>query len=291
MNNVSCIFCKSKDIIPAVFPQPTHFNGKEFTYKNCRACGLIFIDPIPNEQDLQAMYPIGYHEAFYFHETPADYGFLYNKLKPVLQNGTLLDYGCGDGSFLQYMSGKGFKSIGTEYNPVLVTKLREQYPDSEFNTIDDFWKNTQQQYDVIHLGDVLEHITTPLDLLTRLKARLKPGGILLVHGPLENNTSLGLTVRKGLSRIMSAVSKRKITHTPYHIIFSARANQKAVFEHTGYASLVYDIYETPWPYPSSWSWKPGMAIKYLIGQVSVGTSKLSGNKLGNRFVYIGQKAA
>ena len=289
MNEISCIFCNSKDITPTAFPQPTHFNGKLFEYKRCGSCGLVFIDPIPGENDLKAMYPIGYHEAFYFQETPTDYSFLFNKLKPVLQSGSLLDYGCGDGSFLQYMSGKGFKSTGTEYNPLLVNKLQEQYPDSKFYTIDDFWKENDLEYDVIHLGDVLEHMTTPQDLLVRLMSRIKPGGLLLVHGPLENNSSIGLTVRKTLSKLMSGLSRRSYTHTPYHIIFSDRSNQKALFEHSGYSTLVFDVYETPWPYPSTWSWKPTAAIKYLIAQVSVGASKMSGNKLGNRFVFIGKK--
>ena len=56
---MQCLFCGSNHIIESYLPS-TYYNQKQFDYKQCKNCQLIFIHPIPNEEDLIKMYPPSY---------------------------------------------------------------------------------------------------------------------------------------------------------------------------------------------------------------------------------------
>jgi 2-polyprenyl-3-methyl-5-hydroxy-6-metoxy-1,4-benzoquinol methylase len=284
----SCLFCNSSALTEASFPKPTSFNQKVFHYKHCDQCGLVFIDPLPSDEDFRAMYPIAYHDEFYFKGEGVDYSFLYNHIQSKLTGRKILDYGCGDGGFLKYMQAQGFSCTGVEYNPALVAKLAAHHTGISFLSIDDFWNRNDEQYEVIHLGDVFEHLTAPYEFLMKITGKLTPAGVLVVHGPIENNPSLGLGLRKLTSTILGIIRPGQISgHVPYHTIFSTAANQKLVLERAGLKERYFHVYETPWPYPEQWSPRPGTSVKYLLGQLSLMISRLSANSLGNRFIYVG----
>jgi trans-aconitate methyltransferase len=114
-----------------------------------------------------------------------------------------------------------------------VDRLRKENPGIQFYTVDEFWK-AEEQYNIIFMGDVLEHISTPAAFLNRLMDKLKAGGLIAAQGPLENNRNLALRFRKLTSGIKTTLSKSPIaSHVPYHISFSNAKNQKAVFERAG----------------------------------------------------------
>jgi 2-polyprenyl-3-methyl-5-hydroxy-6-metoxy-1,4-benzoquinol methylase len=288
---MNCLFCQSEKIIKAVIPRPAIFNNKIFSYYQCCECKLVFINPVPGEEDYKKMYAADYHEAFYFKDQPADFSYLLPFMESEQQDRTLLDYGCGDASFLKFFLSKGYQCSGTEYDPLLVKKLKEQNPSASFYTISEFWKDTKQvNYNFIHLGDVLEHLEKPREFLLQAAAKLdSTKGVLLVEGPLENNKSLSFLTRYILSWLITKLKPGRIaTHVPYHITFSNAKNQLQLFESCGFCKLQFRVFETAWPYPS----KPGNSIgswlKYAIGRISIFLSKLLPLPLGNRFIYAGK---
>lgn len=120
---MTCLFCNSINISKAAIPRPTRFNNKIFSYHQCSSCGLVFIDPVPAVEDYQVMYDPRYHQAFYFKELAKDYSYLEPWMEKSPADKKLLDYGCGDASFLQYFINKGFHCSGTEYDSELVNQL------------------------------------------------------------------------------------------------------------------------------------------------------------------------
>ncbi len=286
--SVKCIFCGSEEIGEASFPRSTRFNGKVFNYMSCKKCDLIFLNPLPVEDDYVAMYPVAYHDEAYFKEVPRNYDTLHGYIKKVSSNAkTVLDYGCGDADFLRYMADKGYEGTGAEFNPKLVDRLNASFQNIKFKTIDDFWNNDKTLYDVINLGDVLEHITAPKDLLEKLSTKLSADGILVVAGPIENNFTLGLVLRKFTS---DTFRKNVVAdHTPHHIFYSNASNQQLVFKLAGFQQQFFKITEMLWPYPEQFSFHPVTAVQYLLGQLSILYSKTNPTKIGNRFTYIGRK--
>lgn len=286
-----CLFCNSPKIQKAVIPRTTNFNDKFFTYHQCRSCGLVFIDPVPAVEDYKIMYNPKYHTTFYFKEIVHDYGYLDPLLNELNHEKKLLDYGCGDGSFLQYFFSKGYQCFGTEYDPVLVKQLKEKKPGMNFYSIDDFWQQTEtEEYNIIHLGDVLEHLDKPAEFLKKLSGKLKKSnGILLVEGPLENNKNLAFFFRYISSMIMLIVNpSKKVSHVPYHVTFSNARNQRQLFEDSGFRTLEFKVYESAWPYPAKPGKSPGSRVKFFIAKISIALSGLFPFlKMGNRFIYTG----
>ncbi len=286
---MKCLFCGSEQIVPARYPRPTSFNGKIFTYQQCIGCDLVFIDPIPSQDDYNKMYGKSYHDTFYFKEEKPDYTGLLEALQSKVGDKTIVDYGCGDGSFLQFFAKAGYKGIGVEYDPELVEKLKQQNPGTEFYTVDEFWNaGNELRFSVIFFGDVLEHLDKPAEFVRSVFNKLPPNGLIMAQGPLENNDNLGLYFRKFTSSLATG-EKRLASHIPYHITFTNATNQEKLFNDAGFKTEFYEVNETPWPLPSKFSPDPVKAAQYLVGQASMLLSKAVPAKQGNRFIYIGRK--
>lgn len=100
-----------------------------------------------------------------------------------------LDYVCGVGHFLQALKAEGFKPYGVEFDAPAANDAAATVGCSVL-TVAYFDRDCGgQAFDVIHLGDVLEHLPDPAATLAGLLKRLKPGGYLFVEGPLETNPS------------------------------------------------------------------------------------------------------
>jgi 2-polyprenyl-3-methyl-5-hydroxy-6-metoxy-1,4-benzoquinol methylase len=80
------------------------------------------------------------------------------KLAP---GGRLLEYGCGDGFYLEFSRSLGFTPVGIEYNADLVELLRSK-SDLEIYVYEEFAaKYAGQRFDVVHFGHILEHLPDP----------------------------------------------------------------------------------------------------------------------------------
>jgi SAM-dependent methyltransferase len=92
-------------------------------------------------------------------------------------NRTLLDVGCGDGSFLVASARKGWMVTGTELNPQAARAkgltVRER--------IDDL--PPENHFDCITMWHTLEHMPDPVGMLKQLRTRLQPNGRLIVAVP------------------------------------------------------------------------------------------------------------
>lgn len=102
-------------------------------------------------------------------------------IKKYKSSGKILDYGCGDGSFLQFMQSKNFSVIGFEPNKKAAKqtelKIGIKHITSSLETIND------NSLDIITLWHVLEHIPNPEEILLQLKSKLKNNGYLLIAVP------------------------------------------------------------------------------------------------------------
>jgi len=268
------------------FPWVIVFEGDRFGYYRCADCSSVFVDPVPGEQTFARMYAkTDYHDCHYSECKSGHYDAAAQILAKFAPAGSsVLDYGCGFGHFLRAVRSAGFNGFGVEFDAEAANAAAHA-AGCEVVSVAEFDCQPAVRFDVIHLGDVLEHLPNPAETLAHLLNYLKPGGLLFVEGPLEVNPSpvhwasrLFGTIKHGLRP--DFVGQGKPTH-----LFRTGGQQQLAFFHRVEPKLEllhWEIYETGWPYAGNG------VIKDLISTVAtwLGGKKFREITFGNRFTGI-----
>lgn len=266
------------------FPYTTRFNSVTFDYLQCRSCASVFVDPIPDAETFAKMYSkASYHDAYYIDCGSTHYASSARLLRDFLPAGaSVLDYGCGLGLFLKALQAAGFLGTGVEFDQEAADFAAKNSGCPAFSVAGFSSGRNEATYDALHLGDVLEHLPQPIATLRELLAFVKPGGLLFVEGPLENNPSLVLWA----ARLFGAMKRRLKPNfigssPPTHLLQVNEAQQLAFFTRAepGLSRIHWDVHETGWPYAS------GGALKHAIVSIAIalGGKQIGGATFGNRF--------
>jgi 2-polyprenyl-6-hydroxyphenyl methylase/3-demethylubiquinone-9 3-methyltransferase len=93
---------------------------------------------------------------------------------------TILDYGCGHGDGVDFLTNLGFSAEGVDLADGAITKARSRYPNLSFHTLADWAPAT---YDACVCFEVIEHVLDPRALLEKFHGLLKPSGYLALSTP------------------------------------------------------------------------------------------------------------
>lgn len=96
--------------------------------------------------------------------------------------GTVLDVGCGDGSFMEIAAWLGWTAIGVDPDPSAVANCLRRGLNVRQGGIDQF-AGSENLFDAITLSHVIEHVHDPMALLKDCLRLLKPGGQLSLETP------------------------------------------------------------------------------------------------------------
>jgi 2-polyprenyl-3-methyl-5-hydroxy-6-metoxy-1,4-benzoquinol methylase len=167
------------------------FNNVHFSYMKCANCSSVFVDPVPDDQTFARMYAkAAYHDCHYEGLEDGAYAESAELLKRYVPAGaSVLDYGCGLGAFLKALRVAGFDPYGVEFDGEAAGRASERSSCVAISVQDFEAQSVKPKFDVIHFGDVLEHLADPGRTLAELLCNLKPEGLLFVEGPLEINPS------------------------------------------------------------------------------------------------------
>jgi 2-polyprenyl-3-methyl-5-hydroxy-6-metoxy-1,4-benzoquinol methylase len=243
----ACPLCK--DERSREFPISYDFNQKRFQARQCLCCAFIFLEPRPTLEDLRLLYKDEYflHDGADFGaHSPTDYetaaikgsvkfpeilGWI-SKYKPA---GKFFEVGCGMGYFLDYARGHGYSVSGIEYAQLGTRTCREKFGlNVEQGSFEEF-QARPDQYDVIFMGDVLEHLTQPLEMLQKAHLMLKPSGIVAVEVPSMFNSATGRLAVLGLRMLKT---NKKMPMPPYHVNEFTPKTLRALLLKSGYKEAV-----------------------------------------------------
>ncbi len=285
---MSCPLCNENRAAPSWLGS-TFYQGEEFTYLQCLSCNSLYCDPMPTDIVLEQMYGLNYSKSFNENlivedpKSPQQVIEWLNKEKV----GTFIDYGCGQGSLLREAKKLNWEAIGVEFNAEVAKNLEQSIGATIFNR-DSVNQLQEPIADILHLGDTIEHLTQINTQFLSILNLIKPGGILLAQGPLENNINL-FTIT--LSCLRSR-HRRRIEMPPYHVILATAKGQKLLFEQFGLEELEYSITEVSWPAPSRLSFSKNLSSRsvglFLLRRCSQTFSAFQPNRWGNRYFYAGR---
>ena len=260
-----------------------------YPYVECAGCGSLYASPMPGDQALTRMYGLAY-------EAEAGGGTRVGDPKDPdsvlallagLPTGTFVDYGCGDGALLAKAASAGWNAVGVEFDPEVAASTARRtglcvHDRATESSLPD------AVADVLHLGDVIEHLRTPALELQRIRRLVKRGGHLVAQGPLEANANLFTAALKAWKR----ASGRAVSNmAPYHVTLATRAGQQALFNRVGLISERFSLQEVEWPAPSRLrpadAMNPRAAALFVLRKASQAMSAVRPSRWGNRYFYVG----
>lgn len=278
-----CICCakKERQIISNI--------GRGFTKLTtviCSGCGLIHSYPIPTKSELhkyyQKEYRIKYKSTFKpslrhtirYAKDSLDFisevlSYLdyknYNKKK-------FLDLGSGSGEIAYFAKKIGFNVLGIEPNEGYAQFCIEDLKLNIINSTYEDVKIKKDEYDIINLNQVLEHLPDPLIVLSNLRNYLKNNGILVltvpdiqaeIHGPRNrfhyahvynyNHLTLKKIFDKCNYKILNSSTKstriyaKKIEQSNNKINFDFKKNYQEIYKIASSRNS-FSHYQTKMPY-------------------------------------------
>jgi 2-polyprenyl-3-methyl-5-hydroxy-6-metoxy-1,4-benzoquinol methylase len=169
---------------PTVFSARRMPDGIHHRMVTCRTCGLVRADPILAPQVLQRLYQQSPFDDSYIPEV-ANLRHTYGQRLAGLarydvRKGPLLEVGCGTGFLLEEALSQGYAEVHG-VDPGLDAVARAS-PSVQPNIVCDIMRPgvfESEQFDVVCLFHVFDHIPDPGALLDECWRVLKPGGLIL----------------------------------------------------------------------------------------------------------------
>lgn len=181
-----CLFCGGRECTPVYSNCKDYFLATPYRvdYVRCQTCELVQQHPIPQN--------IGrFYQAYPVHRRK---GTLFNILRRRLNSAPyykperhqtlrLLDYGCGDGNYLEMIAGSGVERIGYEPDGEFSKRLSEYLQVPVFSDLSTLLNTHREQIDIVTAHFVVEHLTDPETTFSAVSQLLRPGGLFYFTVP------------------------------------------------------------------------------------------------------------
>lgn len=219
-----CPICGSSSVRQKPFTYI--FHGSELRGRSCVRCGIIFLHPQPTAEELKQLYSAEYFEGGDFRcgheegysdpatlEKMADPGLLI-EIKAMTTGRRFLEIGCAGGAFLNAAQKHGFLAQGVELSEDACRFAKETFGLQVFAGELADARFPDGSFDVIFMGDVIEHLPDPIATLREINRVLDKKGILVMALPSQTNSlfsRIGFVAYGMLGRVAT------VSLPPYHL--------------------------------------------------------------------------
>lgn len=187
IENHICYLCGSAEYI--IRPGKVRDNDA-LGVLECQNCGLVRLSSFSHIYD--GFYAeSGMHTQFDFYawrlETAWDDNRRFDYLRRIIEDKSVLDFGCGNGGFLLRAREVAKDIAGVELEEAVKSYLQEERI-AIYKKIDD----VERTFDIVTLFHVLEHIEDPCLMLNKILSKMDKGGTMIVEVPNANDALLTL---------------------------------------------------------------------------------------------------
>lgn len=228
MNLNRCPVCASKDARPHKTILREYDSVRyALDVRKCADCGLVYLGILPS---------VSYDETYLVLESVITLENEFSRFHAEERIAEIagivapagkrfLDVGIGDGLILSFAERAGYNTFGLDVNPAGVERALKHYnlkanislepPERSF---------VGQTFDVIHMNEVIEHVTDPMPLLRWCRERLNRDGRIIIQ----------------TGNIDSLAAKLKGDDwdyiRPVHAIYFSSSTLKATLSRAGFAT-------------------------------------------------------
>lgn len=213
-----------------------------YSVLRCLDCGAVFSDADPAllarlyDEDYFSKAFAPYFAALFGDADDAPLRAHFERYVDALERrmpaGRLLDIGCAAGLFLDVARGRGWEVEGVEISEHAAAVARERRGLTV--AVGDVMDVSlpAPTFDAVTMLDVLEHVADPGALLERVRALLRPGGLLMLVLPNDRNltTMAAMALHRASFGLVSYPASR--VHQIYHLTnFAPRTISRLLSEH------------------------------------------------------------
>ncbi|MCB9191041.1 MAG: methyltransferase domain-containing protein [Flavobacteriales bacterium] len=211
----TCLVCQSEKL--------SRLNGFEKHHLcKCGSCGFVFCQPIPTQNELNAVYE-GYGRNDYLSElTIQAYERVLDTFEPYRKTNKLIDVGCGIGYFLEVAKRRGWEIYGTEFTEEAVKICEKKGASMQLGVLNPS-NYEAESFDVVCSFEVIEHINNPLEELGNFNKLLRKGGLVYCTTPNFN----------AVERYQLGADWNVLGY-PEHLSYYNPKTLKCVFSETGF---------------------------------------------------------
>jgi 2-polyprenyl-3-methyl-5-hydroxy-6-metoxy-1,4-benzoquinol methylase len=198
---MNCSICASKQI-------EIKFNiTPAWQVLHCNQCGVEFLFPQLNDEDLHKLYSENYYAAWGVQGTKenestkqmktATFLLRLSLIRKYVQHGKILDVGCATGYFLEAAQNMAFKPFGVELSDYSSRISKNKFGDETIfcGTLEQC-TFPERMFNVIAMSDLIEHVRIPEKTLSRAAELLKDDGVIMIMTPDTKSVSNNIMGRK-----------------------------------------------------------------------------------------------
>ncbi len=178
-----------RERVSPLFATTDYITGKHFAVGYCNSCNFYVTTPVPTGHEIESYYPKSYYGSGRRFAGVIEwlldhlYSYRPRQIEQKQKPGKVLDIGCGRGLLLNKLRQRGWDPYGTELSEDAAAYARDVLHLPVTTRPLDELSFADNEFDLVIIWHVLEHVTSPLSLLDEVARILKPGGYLLVAVP------------------------------------------------------------------------------------------------------------